>query len=124
MDSTHLDHTARQHWVDRHAPYSPVPLSTTPYLRLRMPYSSASVVACSGCWEWRQPFPHEAFLERCEVPVMICEPAERPEKWPWSFGENPSRGGSSNKAWGPPLAARILARAHLPSPGLLAVIEV
>ena len=40
-----------------------------PGLRLRMPYSSASVVACSGCWEWRQPFPHEAFAERCEVPV-------------------------------------------------------
>ena len=26
LDSTHLDHTARQHWVDRHAPYSPVPV--------------------------------------------------------------------------------------------------
>ena len=37
-------------------------------MRLRMPYSSASVVACSGCWDWRQPIPHEAFLERCEVP--------------------------------------------------------
>ena len=23
-DSTHLDHTAREHWIDRHAPYSPV----------------------------------------------------------------------------------------------------
>ena len=33
-----------------------------------MPYSSASVVACSGCWDWRQPIPHEAFAERCEVP--------------------------------------------------------
>jgi hypothetical protein len=26
LDSTHLDHTARQHWVDRHAPYGPVPV--------------------------------------------------------------------------------------------------
>ena len=26
LDSTHLDHTAIQHWVDRHAPYSPVPV--------------------------------------------------------------------------------------------------
>ena len=26
LDSTHLDHTARPRWVDRHAPYSPVPV--------------------------------------------------------------------------------------------------
>ena len=26
LDSAHLDHTAKQHWVDRHAPYGPVPV--------------------------------------------------------------------------------------------------
>ena len=33
MDSTHLDHTARQHWVDRHAPYSPAPVLNSSPLR-------------------------------------------------------------------------------------------
>eukprot|EP00964_Phaeocystis_antarctica_P043859 scaffold25167_cov54-Phaeocystis_antarctica.AAC.4 len=26
LDSTHLVHTATQHWIDRHAPYGPVPV--------------------------------------------------------------------------------------------------
>jgi hypothetical protein len=31
---------------------------------LRMPYSSASVVACSGCWDWREPIPAQCRQRR------------------------------------------------------------
>ena len=66
MDSTYLDNTARQHWVDRQAPYSPVPvLNSSPrpggpsggVIDLALLESGLTLLQhASNCW-WGRPGP-------------------------------------------------------------------